>query len=130
MLKPISSVASGRPRADSNYLFGGPDASKSAPRGVQEAKGGLNRFLDPPSGLQDRFGTHFGDILGAKLSYFLKDFKSRKQRTAEQSGAEQSTVERAGQQSSRAAEHSRAAEQQGSRAAGRQRNTAAGQQSS
>ena len=34
--KPVSSVASGRPRAVSNYFLGGPKASKSAPRGIQE----------------------------------------------------------------------------------------------
>ena len=35
-MKPVSSVASGRPRAVSNYFLGGPKASKSAPRGIQE----------------------------------------------------------------------------------------------
>ena len=34
LLKPVSSVASGPPRAVSNYFFGGPEVSKSAPRGV------------------------------------------------------------------------------------------------
>ena len=41
----------------------GQEASKRRPRGVQEAKGRLNGFLDPPSGFQDRFGTHFGCLL-------------------------------------------------------------------
>ena len=36
MLKPVSLVASGRPRDVSNYFWGGPKASKSAPRGIQE----------------------------------------------------------------------------------------------
>ena len=52
MLKPVSSVASGRPRAVSNYFWGGPKASKSAPRGIQERP---IRPWKPSSGLSSLF---------------------------------------------------------------------------
>ena len=72
LLKPISSVPLGRPRADSGFFFSAPEVSKSAPRGIQEAKRRLDRFLDPPSDLQERFGTHCGAMLVSTLEQNLE----------------------------------------------------------
>ena len=72
LLKPISSVPLGRPRADSDQFFSAPKVSKSAPRGIQEAKRRLDRFLDPPSDLQERFGTHCGAMLVSILEQNLE----------------------------------------------------------
>ena len=47
-LKPVSSVASGRPGAVSNTCWGGPEASKSAPRGQDSPRGS-------PRGVQELF---------------------------------------------------------------------------
>ena len=54
--KPVSLVPLGRPRADSNTCYSPPRASKSGPRGFQEA------FL-ALSALMLRFGLHFGLVL-------------------------------------------------------------------
>ena len=51
------------PRALLDEFFSVQEASKRLPRGLQEAKGRLNRFWRPPGGLQDRFGSDFGAIL-------------------------------------------------------------------
>ena len=93
----------GRPRAVPNYLFSSPKSSKSAPRGSQEAKGGLNRFLDPPSGLQDRFGTNFGVIWGANLTEFWNEFEAIWEPCLEQK-AEQRAERRAEQRAQQKAE--------------------------
>ena len=84
-LKPVLIFLFGRPRAVPYTFFSAPEASKSAPRGLQEAKGRLNRFLSPPSGLQERFWTHFGAILepcwkhcGTILDRFWSDFGGQK----------------------------------------------------
>ena len=62
MLKPVSSVASGRPRAVSNYFWGPQDCprplqepSKSSPRPLQEA------FSRPRSSKRP-LGSHLGSI--------------------------------------------------------------------
>ena len=62
-LKPVLKFFQDPPRADPYTFFSAPRASKSGPRGLQEAKGCLNRFLTPPSGLQDRFWSDLGAIL-------------------------------------------------------------------
>ena len=62
-LKTVLKFFQDPPRADPYNFFSAPRASKSGPRGLQEAKGCLNRFLTPPSGLQDRFWSDLGAIL-------------------------------------------------------------------
>ena len=62
-LKNVLEIFQEPPRADQDTFFSAPEASKRPPRGLQEAKGRLNRFLDSPSGLQQRSGSHFGPIL-------------------------------------------------------------------
>ena len=69
MLKPVSSVASGRPRAVSNYFFGPrrppralQEASKSAPYVPGSPRLAYQAFSRAPRGLQDAYKRPLGPI--------------------------------------------------------------------
>ena len=85
--KSVSSVPSGRPRADPRLLFSAPRASKSAPRGVQErfirlwkASFGLPSLFQglkrPPGRLQEASRAH----LAAMLAVFWSNFATHSKR--------------------------------------------------
>ena len=77
-LKTVSKVFLERSRALLDNFFGPLEASKSAPRGPQEAEACLSRFLTPPSGLQDPFWSHFRPIWEAILEPCWDNFGSQR----------------------------------------------------
>ena len=79
-------MASGRPRAVSNYFLGGPKASKSAPRGIQERpirpwkpSSGLSSLFKsskrPPRRLQETSRAHLAAMLVPCWSNFATHSK-------------------------------------------------------